>query len=365
MTELTSTTPFAHTLVSAGLKESDAHAVRTLATELAAAGYTGVHSFGRDAQLHTAEYADKLLDEVRNSDLEKSGKLLSDVVVTAKSLNVNALSSKRSRIPVIGKIVDRFRVSQARVMQQFASTREQVDTLLSEVAQTQEGLDQRIASLEDMHGLVQAEYRQLGLYIAAGELCAAEMRTGEAQTPPRDDPAGAVAREDLLHRIAAIEKRVGDLRVLQQSALQTLPMIRMIQGNNSMLVEKFHAIRELTIPAWKRQFMLALSLNEQQSAANLSGTIDDATNEFFKRNAELLHTNAVATAKSNQRLVIDVDTLEKVQASLIATVEDVVRIHKDGQRERQQVEGRITGMREQLVARLGGPESQEDVRTLQ
>lgn len=349
----------AERLSQIGLTAADEPTVRQLAATLSAGDSNTVLSFGREAHQHTAAFADQLLDEVRNADLDKSGKLLSDVVVAAKSLNLNALSTKRSRLPVIGALIDRFKVSKERVVQQFASTREQIDTLLSEVSHSQAGLGARIQSLDAMHQLVQDEYHDLGLHIAAGELSVAQLAEQQRTLSATSEPASIAELDDLNHRVANIEKRVGDLRVLQQAALQSLPMIRMIQANNAALVDKFHAIRELTVPAWKRQFMLALALNEQKAAAELAGNIDNATNEFLVRNAELLRSNAVATAKSNQRLVIDIETLEKVQKSLISTVEEVIKIHQDGQRDRRQVEGRITTMRHDLVKRLGAPVSDE------
>lgn len=153
--------------------------------------------------------------------------------------------------------------------------------------------------------------------------------------------------------ISNLDKRIGDLTALQQSAMQSLPTIRMIQANNQMLVDKFHTIREITVPAWKRQFMLALTLNEQRNAVQLATKIDDTTNDLLKRNAELLHRNSVETAKANQRLVIDVDTLQKVQATLIQTVEDVIKIQREGVAQRKAAEKEIQGMRLDLQKRLG------------
>jgi uncharacterized protein YaaN involved in tellurite resistance len=142
-------------------------------------------------------------------------------------------------------------------------------------------------------------------------------------------------------------------------------MIRMIQANNRMLVDKFHTIREITVPAWKRQFMLSLSLNEQKNAVNLANTIDDTTNELLNRNAELLHRNSVETAKANQRLVIDVDTLKKVQATLIKTVEDVIRIQHDGALQRQQAVTQIEAMRVDLRAKITGQSTAAPVAAIQ
>ena len=119
-----------------------------------------------------------------------------------------------------------------------------------------------------------------------------------------------------------------------------------------MLVDKFHTIREITVPAWKRQFMLSLALNEQKNAVELAAHIDNTTNDLLRREAALLHRNSVEAAKANQRLVIDVDTLKEVQNTLIKTVEDVLKIQKDGVEQRKNAEKQIETMRNDLRARL-------------
>jgi uncharacterized protein YaaN involved in tellurite resistance len=126
-------------------------------------------------------------------------------------------------------------------------------------------------------------------------------------------------------------------------------MIRMVQANNRMLIEKFHTIRELTVPAWKRQFMLALSLNEQQSAVQLANSIDDATNHFLLENAKLLKENTVSTARANQRLVIDVETLRRVHDSLVETMQEVIRINADGVKTRAAISNDLRQMRQALT----------------
>ncbi len=135
------------------------------------------------------------------------------------------------------------------------------------------------------------------------------------------------------------------MRVLQHAALQQLPMIRMVQANNRMLIEKFHTIKDLTIPTWKRQFLLALSLNEQKNAVQLATSIDDATNQFLLENARLLKDNTISTAKANQRLVIDVDTLRQVHDSLLATMQEVIQINRDGVQQRATISTQLQTMR--------------------
>ncbi len=114
--------------------------------------------------------------------------------------------------------------------------------------------------------------------------------------------------------------------------MQMLPMVRIIQSNNIALVDKFKTIRQLTLPAWKRAFVMALTLDEQKNAVELANTIDDATNSLMKRNAELLHQNSVATAKANQRLVVDVETLKHVHEEILQTLADVRDEHLNAPR---------------------------------
>lgn len=151
---------------------------------------------------------------------------------------------------------------------------------------------------------------------------------------------------------SVLDKRMADMRMLQYSALQTLPMIRLVQTNNALLIEKFHTIRELTLPAWKRQFMLTLSLSEQRNAVQMAKTIDDATNAFLKENAQLLKQNTIDTAKSNQRMVIDMATLQDVQNTLLSTVQEVIKINQEGAKQRAGVVEQLGQMREQMRLQL-------------
>ena len=208
---------------------------------------------------------------------------------------------------------------------------------------------------------VQDEYRQLGIYIAAGKIKQQEVQQNIVTLSALEqDPQTNQKIYDLNHLANNLEKRVSDLQVLQQSAMQTLPMIRIIQSNNMMLVDKFYAIKNITLPAWKNQISLAISLTEQRNSVQLANTIDNATNDLLKRNADLLHQNSVDTAKANQRSVIDIETLEHVQNTLIKTVNDVIQIQKEGMQKREEASSRIKVLQsnlKQLVLDSSTPKS--------
>lgn len=340
-------------LTGLGLTHEDLPQVREMAARIQPSDPMSVAEFGRDVAEHTSRYADELLAQVRNKDLDEAGAKLGQVVSIARGLNVHALSDRRSRIPVVGRFIDKARLKANNVMGQFETTKQQIDSLVSEVGVTQKSLGARNVTLETMFQAVKDEQRLLGLHIAAGKVRLSELQhAADSLRIAVSGPTDVQQLADLDAVVANLDIRVGSLLAMQQSALQTLPQIRMIQASNQVLVDKFHTIKEVTVPAWKRQFMLALSLNEQQTAVQLATAVDDATNDLLRRNAELLHRNAVGTAKANQRLVIDVETLKHVQDTLIKTVEDVIKIQQDGAEQRRSAEKQIEGMRGQLQQRL-------------
>lgn len=210
---------------------------------------------------------------------------------------------------------------------------------------------------------VKEEYRLLGLYSAAGKLKLVGLKQ-QVEKLRQEKLTQNRAHEisDLEQLIANLDKRVGDLQALQHSSLQSLPMIRMIQTNNRMLSEKLHTIRELTIPSWKRNFLLIIALYEQTQALRLSQNIDTATNRFLTRNAELLAKNAKETTAGNQRLVIDVETLEKVQSLMIDTVQQVTRIQGEGIRARKTAEKKLTQLRTELKTKQISHASSQEVQ---
>jgi len=342
-------------LKALGLNEQDIPEIQALAAIIKSDNPLSVSQFGREVAEHTSSYSDNLLDQVRNSDLDDAGTKLSEVVAVAQSLNVSALSNRRSRIPVIGPLIDKVKLRGKNVLGQFDTTREQIDKLIAEVDQTTARILDRDTGLESMFVSVRQEHRLLGIHIAAGKqrLGELEAEVSVLRANIGNDPSLLQQVADLDALISNLDKRIGDLIAQQQAAMQSLPMIRLIQNNNRMLVDKFHTIREITVPAWKRGFMVALSLNEQQNAVQLATIIDDTTNELMVKNAELLHRNSIESAKANQRLVIDVETLQKVQGLLIQTVEDVIKIHREGSVQRKNTEKQIHGMRLDLQKRLG------------
>lgn len=363
MTTVTTLAPVltSQQLDSLGLSLGDTADIEALVNGLDTTRRDQLSRFGRDTGQKSTEVADQMLLQVRAGDVDGLGGKLTEIVTQAQSLNLHALGEKRSRLPLLGGLIDKMRQRKNEIVSQFSSVQSNIERLMGEVTGMQRGLQSRIDVLDQGFAAVKDEYRELGLHIAAGQIALGRLRGEIATGQSRAAGAqlGGLQSQELQDKIAAgdiLEKRMADMRVLQHSALQTLPMIRLVQTNNSMLIEKFHTVKELTLPAWKRQFMLALSLQEQRSAVQLAGTIDDATNAFLKENAQLLKTNTVATAQSNQRMVIDLSTLQEVQDTLLSTVQEVIKINQDGMKQRAGVADQLSQMREQLRLQLSKSE---------
>ncbi|WP_186214461.1 toxic anion resistance protein [Burkholderia gladioli] len=340
-------------LAEIGLTPADLPAVAECASKFDASNSLAISQWGREIGSHTASYTDDLLAEVNSKDLGEVGAKLSKIVVTAKSLGRHALSDSRSRVPLIGPVIDRFKMTRDKAIVHFENSRDLISDLIGEVDRMQQGLSDRVELMDSRYAGVKEEYRLRGINLAAALVKLSEMREEVAQMRRQDiTPVLAQEISDLDWRISNLDKRIADLRVAQQATYQMLPKIRMVQAAGIGLIDKFHTIKEVTFPLWKGEFMLGLAINEQKNGVELAETIDDATNEFAVRQAELLKRTSVATARANQRLVMDVSTLDKVNDLLISTVEEVVSIHQEGQRARRQLATQLSDIRGRLESSM-------------
>lgn len=311
-----------------------------------------VAQFGQDVGAKTAGYTDTLLAQARSDDLGELGERLGEVMLAAQQFDLNGLDQKWSRLPVIGVVIRHIAVSKEKMAGKFRSVETQVDRLMNNLDGAMRRLSERATTFDAMYVGVSQEHVLLATYVRAGELKVAEIDAAlEQARTATPDLAQTEAVERLVSLRNALQKRVTDLAVLQHSALQTLPMIRMMQANNVVLIEKFQTIQRLTIPAWKRTFVMTLALAEQKDAVGLADDIDDATNHFIRRNAELLNQNATATARASQRQVIDVETLRAVHDNVLKTLSDVQVVYRDGARKREHVMAELAQLRDEMAGR--------------
>jgi len=355
-THVPSTTPVTDdaALQSLGLVPADRADIEVVGRSLADITPGNLHVFGRDAASKTAAFSSQLLDQVRNSDLDATGDKLGEVVRIARALDLGSFAG-RSKVPLLGRLIDRMRSGRDELVQKFSNTNQQIERLMGDVGRQQDLLTRRITDFDRMHDVVLDERRALGVHVIAGRERLASLAAEQATLAGAEDPQSRTRRAEIENAVRLLDKRVGDLLVMQHAADQSLPMIRLIQANAIQLVEKFNTVRNITIPSWKRQFAIQLSLGEQKNAVELSNAIDDATNELMRSNADLLRQTSVETAKANQRAVIDIGTLRHVHEQLIQTVEEVRSIHRDGMQQRREAEGELARLRDDVQKRLAAP----------
>ncbi len=336
-------------LKSLGLSELDMKEILEVKSNFGDSTALSVAEFGKDISKNNK--TGELLKLVKNKDIDDTGVKLNQIITVAKDINsTNFIGEQNSlsRLPIIGGLFKSVDKARTKFEMKFNNTEQQINSLVGEIETNQSGLRDRVELLDSMFGSVTDDYHSLGIHIAAGKLKMQEIQEEISVLAPSasSDQAANQKMYDLNHVYNNLDKRLHDLYTLQQSAMQTLPMIRIIQSNNVMLIDKFYAIKNITIPAWKNQIALAISLQEQKNSVQLANTIDDATNELLKRNADLLHRNSVDTARANQRSVIDVATLEHVQNTLIKTVNDVITIQKEGVKKREEATLKLNALQE-------------------
>lgn len=324
--------------------------VAALMSKLDVASPLSIMEFGRDVADRTAAYADTLLGAARMSDLDDVGGQLNSIVVLARDFNMSAIDAGWTRAPVVGGLLKKLVLTKERMLSRFETVKGQVEDLVVQIEKTASTLERRSSDFQAMYEGVRAEHASLSAHVAAIDKV---LETVDADLATLSDAADMDTAERaavLKASRSALAKRAADLRVLEHSALQTLPMVRVMQANNVALIDKFHVVRNLTLPAWKRAFLMALTLQEQKQAVDLANTIDDATNAFMKRNADLLHDNSVATAKANQRMVVDVETLRHVHDRVLETLMDVKTVHETAAKRRDALTGELETLRKEMTA---------------
>jgi uncharacterized protein YaaN involved in tellurite resistance len=314
-----------------------------------------VLSYGLPAQTRIASFADSLLGDVRNKDAGAGGEALTDLLDKVRELDVDALGGGggKSRIPIFGRFANTFERFAARY-QKVASS---IDRIVDALERSRMALLKDMTVLDKMFDLNLDYIKQLDLYIAAGEQVLEDLHTVkipalEAEVAATNDVMSAQRLTDLRQAAGRFERRLHDLKLTRMVAIQTAPQIRLIQSNDQNLVEKIQTSILTTLPLWKNQIVIAISLYRQQSAVELQKQVSDTTNELLAKNAELLRSGSAKVAREVERGVIDVETLRKVNADLVATLEETIKIQEEGRAKRVEAEGEIGRLQTDLRQKL-------------
>ena len=232
-----------------------------------------------------------------------------------------------------------------------------VNKICQALEQHQITLMKDIASLDKMYEINKTYFKELSMYILAGKKKLEEVKKTEliplvAKAEASNLPEDAQAAKDLQSLCTRFEKKIHDLELTRTISLQTAPQIRLVQNNDTLMVEKIQTTIVNTIPLWKSQMVLALGIAHSTEAAQAQRQVTDLTNELLKKNAEALHLASTETAKESERGIVDIETLKQTNQELIATLDDVMNIQKEGRAKRAQAELEMRKMEEDLKNKL-------------
>ena len=348
--------PAADRPVAGPLSPADLQRVAEISAAVDVGDTQAVLAYGLPAQSRIATFADSLLGDVRNKDAGTGGEALTDLLKKVHELDIDALSADSggmAKIPIIGRFANTFERFAARYQKVATS----IERIIDALERSRMALLKDMTVLDKMYDLNLDYLKQLDVYIAAGEQALRELHETkipalEAEAAASTDVMAAQRLADLQQAATRFERRLHDLKLTRMIAVQTAPQIRLIQSNDQNLVEKIQSSILTTIPLWKNQIVIAISLYRQQKAVELQKQVTDTTNELLAKNAELLRTGSAKVGREVERGVVDIETLQKVNADLVATLEETIRIQEDGRAKRIEAEGEIGRLQVELKQKL-------------
>ena len=334
------------------LTEAERAAIEEFIAKVDVTNPDHVLMFGADAQKQLGEFADSALEAVRGQDTGEVGKMLENLVVELKDFEADAEEPKG-----IMKLFSSAKKRIARMQASYNKVSVNVDAIQTSLEGHQVQLLKDVSMFDRMYDKNAAYFRQLTLYIIAGQEKLDRVRKGElaelhAKAAESGDAMDAQAANDLAAQCDRFEKKLNDLMLTRHVALQTAPQIRLLQNNDSLLVERIQSTIANTLPLWKNQMVLALGLHNSQEALKAQKAVTDMTNELLKKNSETLKMGTIETAKEAERGIIDLETLVKTNQDLIDTINEVLTIQENGRKARREAEHTLQGMEEELKKKL-------------
>ncbi|MCI9443677.1 MAG: toxic anion resistance protein [Oscillospiraceae bacterium] len=311
-----------------------------------------VLQYGVAAQKGVASFSENALSNVRNKDLGEIGDTLTNLTIEVRNLGQE--EEEKGLFGFFKKAGNRMEAMKV----QYSKAETNVEKIARELEQHQRVLMKDIAMFDQMYDLNLKYYKELTMYIIAGKKKLAEVQTTQLEelrqkaqrTGAQED---AQAYNDLVQMCDRFEKKLHDLELTRMVSIQMGPQVRMLQNNDTVMVEKIQSSLVNTIPLWKSQMVLALGLENSRKATAAQSAVTNATNELLRKNAEMLKMGTIATAKEAERSIIDIETLQHTNQQLISTLDEVIQIQREGAQKRKEAEvelGRIEGeLRQKLL----------------
>ena len=332
------------------LTDEERRMVDSFAQQIDLTNSAMVLQYGAGTQKKMADFSEDALENVRSKDLGEVGDLLSGVVKELKGFDEE---EEKGFLGIFKKASNRIASMKAK----YAKAEANVNEIVKVLEKHQVQLMKDTALLDKMYELNLTYFKELSMYILAGKKKLAQVK--ETQLKELLDkaklsglPEDAQAAKDLDAMCGRFEKKIHDLELTRMISIQTAPQIRLVQNNDTQMVEKIQSTIVNTIPLWKSQMLLALGVEHSAQAAAAQREVTDMTNELLKKNAEKLKMATIETAKESERGIVDMETLKATNESLISTLDEVMNIQREGRQKRQEAEEGLRSMEQELKAKL-------------
>ncbi len=335
--------------------EDDLKTIQKIKDQIVPLDNNALMSYGENAQSSLAKFSHQMLEEVQSKDVGPIGDTLEDLMKMLKMVDPDELTNKRSNF--LSRLFGRVQRSVKELIAKHQSVASQVDRVSIQLEHAKEVLVKDVFFLDRLYEENKQYFDAINMYIAAADLKKEEL---ENETLPElrkkadesNNQMDVQDVNDMMQYINRLEKRVHDLKLARQMTLQSAPQIRMIQNINQTLAEKIQSSILTSIPLWKNQMAIALTLLRQESASKAQQSVTDTTNELLTKNSEMLKTNSLRTARENERGIVDIETLKTTQENLVTTIEETLMIQREGSQKRKQAEVELQQMEADLKNRL-------------
>lgn len=335
--------------------DEDQRRIDEIAKQIKPLDNDGLLLYGQQAQNKLSQFSHQMLTQVQSKDVGPIGNSLRNLMNKLKEVNPDELQKQnQSRLKRIFRRAER---SVNEMISKYQSVGAQVDRISVELQKSQNMLMKDVGLLDQLYEENKAYFDALNIYIAAAEKKRDELKQHnlvelEQKVKASNNQMDVQELADLQQYINRLEKRIYDLQLSRQITLQSAPQIRMIQNINQTLAEKIQSSILTSIPLWKNQMAIALTLLRQQGASEAQKKVTDTTNELLLKNSEMLKQNAIRTAEENERGIVDIETLKTTQTNIVDTIQETLRIQEDGTRKRQQAEQELQSLEQDLKTKL-------------
>lgn len=326
-----------------------------LAEQIDPKNHQAMISYGTPAQSKLLSFSNTMLEHVQKKDIGQVGEIIGDLMKRLNEVNPDEL--KPDKPGLFGRMFGKVSGSIQEVLSKYQKTGAQIDRISVKLDGSKNILLSDIVMLEKLYESNKEYFQALNVYIAAGEIKLEELH---GKTIPELKKAAEAANDqmkfqevnDMVQFADRLDKRLHDLKLSREITIQSAPQIRLIQNTNQALVEKIQSSIMTAIPLWKNQVAIALTLIRQRNAVEAQKQVSKTTNELLLKNAEILKTNTIETARENERGLVDIETLKKTQENLLSTLEETMRIQEEGRHKRRQAERELASMENNLRHKL-------------